>query len=136
MSIFKRKQTKKVTNTTKTEESKVREIRCDEVYVLTTEIISDYYDENDYGPQIVTFYYLGTKKEDSYYELFSGEKLIEEKDTHFYDLVSKKFNVPYITKVEEFKKYLKDKKKKTIKLRLLFDFITDMNVTEIIKNRN
>lgn len=136
MSIFKRKQKKKAINAPETEKSKVREIRCDEVYVLTTEIISDYYDENDYGPQMITFYYLGTKKDNSYYELFSGEKLIEEKDTHFCDLVSKKFNVPYVTKVEELRKYLNDKKMKTIKLELLFGFITDMNVTEIVKSRN
>lgn len=49
---------------------------------------------------------------------------------------SKKFNVPYITKVEMLTEYLRDQTMKTIKLELLFDFITDMNVTEIIKERS
>ena len=49
---------------------------------------------------------------------------------------SKKFNVPYITKVEMLTEYLRDQTMKTIKLELLFDFITDMNVTEILKERS
>ena len=117
MGIFKRKQT----------------IRCDEVYVLTTEIISSHDDGSGWGPQCVTLYYLGTKKHGIYYELFSGKRLTEEKNTHFEDLISKSFN---ITKVEMLTEYLRDQTMKTIKLELLFDFITDMNVTEIIKERS
>lgn len=55
---------------------------------------------------------------------------------HFMNCVSKEFNVPYITKVEMLTEYLRDQTMKTIKLELLFDFITDMNVTEIIKERS
>ena len=133
MRIFKKKQTK---CTQENGGNEVREIRCDEVYVLTTEIISSHDDGSGWGPQCVTLYYLGTKKGGIYYELFSGKKLTEEKDTHLKDCVSKEFNVPYITKVEMLTKYLRDQTMKTIKLELLFDFITDMNVTEIIKDRN
>lgn len=133
MRIFKKKQTK---CTQENGGNEVREIRCDEVYVLTTEIISSHDDGSGWGPQCVTLYYLGTKKGGIYYELFSGKKLAEEKDTHLKDCVSKEFNVPYITKVEMLTKYLRDQTMKTIKLNLLFDFITDMNVIKIIESRS
>lgn len=108
---------------------KIKKVRCNNVYVLTTEIVSNYDDGSGWGPQVVTLYYLGTKKKDEYYELFSGVKLEKNKN-------SKTFNKPYITKVEPLNEYLKDEEMKTIKLELLFDFITDMNVTKIVSQRS
>lgn len=52
MGIFKRKQTK---CTQENGGNEVRKIRCDEVYVLTTEIISNHDDGSGWGPQCVTF---------------------------------------------------------------------------------
>ena len=120
-------------------ERKVKEneiVRCDDVYVLTTEVVSNYNDGSDSGPQFVTLYYLGTKKEDQYYELFSGRKLRKEEDSKSECCVCKAFNKQYITKVEPLKEYLNNKERETIGLELLFDFITDMNVTEIVSQRS
>ena len=52
MGVFKRKQTK---CTQENGGNEVRKIRCDEVYVLTTEIISNHDDGSGWGPQCVTF---------------------------------------------------------------------------------
>lgn len=134
--IYNLAKAKKEEKANKSEGVDLREIECNEVYVLTTQVISNHYNGSGYGPQCVTFYYLGIKKENSYYELFSGKKLIEEKDTHSAGCSSKKFNVPYITEVEKFTEYLRDKTMKTIELRLLFDFITEMNVNEIVEARS
>lgn len=131
--MFFKKKTEKARNIRKNE---AHVIMCNDVYVLTTEIVSNYNDGNSFGPQIVTLYYLGIKAEDEYYDLFSGVKLEKEECTKSKCYIVKTFNKPYITKVEPLKEYLNDKKKETIELELLFDFITDMNVTEIVSQRN
>ena len=38
--------------------------------------------------------------------------------------------------MEPLKEYLNNKERETIGLELLFDFITDMNVTEIVSQRS
>ena len=130
MGIFKKNKKER-----KVKENETRVVRCDDVYVLTTEVVYAYNDGSGSGPH-VTLYYLGTKKEDQYYELFSGRKLKKEEDSKSECCVCKAFNKQYITKVEPLKEYLNNKERETIGLELLFDFITDMNVTEIVSQRS
>lgn len=117
MSIFK-----------KTEET-TRNVKfnCSEVYVLTTTITSSYEDST----KSITLYFLSTKRGDEYYELFSDTKLEKKYDTDL-SKCNKEFYKPYIEKVEPLRVYMLDKNKKKIKSEVLFEFITAMNVTNII----
>lgn len=99
-----------------------------EIYVLTTTITSNYDDGSHNGPICVTWYFLATKKDDFYYELFSEKKIEKETDMHSDGVVSLTFNVPYIERVEPITQYLVDSSKKELDKVLLFDFITNMNV--------
>ena len=82
----------------------------------------------------ITWYFLATKQEDKYYELFSDINIMEEKDTHANGIVEKEFDKPYITEIEPLRKYMMDKKAKKIKKQILFDFITMMNVDNVLNN--
>ena len=42
-----------------------------EIYVLTTDIVSDCDDGSGAGPRSITQYYLATKEEEKFYELIS-----------------------------------------------------------------
>lgn len=110
------------------------EFNCADVYVLTTTIISSYNDGMGCGPRCVTWYFLSTRCQNEYYELFSGKKLKKESDCHSDGYTLKTFNEPYIEKIEPLKDYLRDKNKKTMDSQLLFDFITQMNVEASISS--
>ena len=127
MSIFKKKEEETTRNV---------KYKCSEVYVLTTTITSssDKNDNNYCGPMCITWYFLATKQEDKYYELFSDINIMEEKDTHANGIVEKEFDRPYITEIEPLRKYMMDKKAKKIKKQILFDFITMMNVDNVLNN--
>ena len=126
MSFFKRKKSNN--------RSAKLKFNCADVYLLTTTIISSYDDGMGYGPRCVTLYFLSTRCQNEYYELFSGKKLKKESDCHSDGFVSKTFDEPYIEKIEPLKDYLRDKNKKTMDSQLLFDFITQMNVEASISN--
>lgn len=115
MSIFK-KDEKTTTRNVK--------FKCSDVYVLTTTIVPDY----DEKVGNITYYFLATKREEEYYELFSDMKLekYSDKDT------TKQLGKPYIKKVEPIKEYMMDKKAKKIKSNLLFEFIISINVDNMV----
>lgn len=94
------------------------------MYVLTTTIVPDY----DEKVGNITYYFLATKREEEYYELFSDMKLekYSDKDT------TKQLGKPYIKKVEPIKEYMMDKKAKKIKSNLLFEFIISINVDNMV----
>lgn len=116
------------------EDRKKREYEVDKVYVLTTDLVSDYDDGNGCSPGTVTAYYLATKKDDKYYELFSGVYIEGEftKDGSSKPIMVRSFNTPYIMSVEPLRKHIKDMYKK-LNSEELFYFITEMNLTEVIK---
>lgn len=95
------------------------------VYVLTTEIISDHNDGSGSGPiASIQQYYLATKEQDKFYELFSKVELTKEK----------KFNIPYITKVESILKYVEDTEQ-ILTSDELFEFVAKKNM-ELMLNLN
>lgn len=95
------------------------------VYVLTTEIISDHNDGSGAGPiASIQQYYLATKEQDKFYELFSKVELTKEK----------KFNIPYITKVESILKYVEDTEQ-ILTSDELFEFVAKKNM-ELMLNLN
>lgn len=96
------------------------------LYLLTTEIISNYNDGSGLGPRYITEKYLATKKCGNFYELFSRVKIEKEEDTHDKGCCCKNFNEPYIVKVEPLTDYVRDPNKK-LSLDLLFAFITEVN---------
>lgn len=119
------KKSKKYDNAQKLGIAKIYKV--EEIYVVTTKIISNYNDKSREGPKSVTMYFLAKYENEEYYELFSDKKFEKEKEQDE-NISSYDFNTPYITKVENLSKYLKDKNKVTIDGNLLFDFITNMNV--------
>lgn len=54
-------------------------------------------------------------------------------DTCHKGTTHKTFNTPYIEKLEPLSKFLKNPEEKLIELDILFDFILDMNVQEVIE---
>ena len=119
MSIFK-KDEKATTRNVK--------FKCSDVYVLTSTIVPD----SDEKVGTITYYFLATKREEEYYELFSDMKLEKEPDTYSDKDTTKQLDKPYIKKVEPLKEYMMDKKAKRIKRSLLFEFIISINVDNIV----
>jgi len=101
-----------------------------ETYLLTTHIISDYNDESGAGPISVTQYFLATKKEGKFYELFSKVE-IKYEDNSISDFIFKSFNEPIIKKAEKLEKYVKDPDT-NLTAEELFHFITMKNANKII----
>ena len=112
-------------------EQKLKEYNPKAIFLLTTEIISSYNDGSGLGPRIITQFYLATKKDEDFYELFSKVKIKKEEDTYSEEFGSKNFNTPYITQVEPLTDYVKDPNK-MLTADLLFGFITKLNTD----NRN
>ena len=104
-----------------------------DIFLLTTEIISSYDDGSGLGPRIITEYYLATKKDEDFYELFSKVKIEKEEDTHSEEFCCKNFNTPYITQVEPLTDYVRNPDKK-LTADLLFGFITEANTDIRIKD--
>lgn len=98
-----------------------------DVYVVTSMIISSHNDGIGHVHRSVTMYFLAKCEDGEYYELFSGKKLEKEKQPKD-GFLSKAFDTPYIKKTEPLNKYLR--KKATIDIQSLFDFILQMNVLE------
>ena len=96
-----------------------------DVYVVTSMIISSHNDGIGHVHRSVTMYFLAKCEDDEYYELFSGKKLEKEKQPKD-GFLSKTFDIPYIKKIDPLNKYLR--KKATIDMQSLFDFIVQMNV--------
>lgn len=96
-----------------------------EIYLLTTEIISNCDDGSGAGPRCVTQKYLATKKDGKFYEFFSKVE-IKSKDTSVPGFSFREFNVPMIEKVEFLKDYANDPNT-LLTEEQLFYFITKVN---------
>lgn len=98
-----------------------------DIYLLTTEINSNY------RLIVVTQYYLAIKKQGKFYELFSEVEIEKEEDTHENGFCMQYLNKPYIVKVEPLINYVKKSRKK-LSAKLLFSFITKLNIDEHLKD--
>lgn len=111
-----------------------REYNPKDIFLLTTEIKSNYNDGFGGGPRrIITEYYLATKEDEDFYELFSKIKIKKEEDTHDKGFCYQSFNTPYIVKVEPLIDYVK-KPNKRLTGELLFGFITEANTDNRIED--
>lgn len=98
--------------------------KANQLYVVKTEIISNYNDGTGLGPQYVTQYFLAQKIDACYYELFSKEKLELDRDTYYNSCHSHYFNKPYIVEAKPISEYSDSKEFTDSEL---FYFITRMN---------
>ena len=96
-----------------------------EIYVLTTDIVSDCDDGSGAGPRSITQYYLATKEEEKFYELFSKVE-IKYADNSTPGFTFGNFNTPMIKKVEKFEKYVANPNAK-LTAKDLFYFLTMVN---------
>lgn len=102
-----------------------KEYDINEVYVLKTYIVSNINDATGLGPRCITCYFLARKEEEKYYELFSEVEIKHE---------GSYFNVPVIEEVKPLTDYINDTcKKRHMDSRLLFDFLLDMNMNNIME---
>lgn len=101
-----------------------------QIYVLTTDIVSAYNDGSGAGPRCIVQYYLATKEEEKFYELFSKVE-IKYVDNFTPGFTFKSFSTPMIKKVEKLEEYVKDPNIK-MTAKELFYFITEKNTDEII----
>ena len=99
------------------------------IYLLSTEVISDYNNGTGAGPISVTQYYLAKKRGNTFYELFSKVKLKKE-NSAISGFVSKKFNIPIIKEVDSMEAYVKNPDTK-VTIEELFYFITALNAEEM-----
>ena len=103
-------------------------INVKDVYVATATIFPEYFDNIGCGPRCVTWFFLVRRKNNEYYELFSGKKIEKEKDIHKDGMESAYFDTPYIEKVDPLADYQNDRSQKKLDSHLLFSFITKLNV--------
>lgn len=123
--VFKKTKSKAKKQENKSRVYYTRLYEPERIYVLTTEVISDYDDGFGAGPMAsIQQYYLATKEQDKFYELFSKVELTKEK----------KFNIPYITKVESITKYVEDVEQ-MLTSEELFEFVVKRNM-ELMLNMN
>lgn len=121
--LFKKTKAKKQENKSRVYYTRLYE--PERIYVLTTKVIPDYDDGSGAGPMAsIQQYYLATKEQDKFYELFSKVELTKEK----------KFNIPHITKVESITKYVQDAEQ-MLTSEELFEFVVKKNM-ELMLNLN
>jgi len=106
-------------------------VKVADIYVTTAMIISSHYDESGCGPMCVTMYFFAKCEDGEYYELFSCKKLDMEKEPEN-GILCQSFDTPYVKKAEPFSRYMKNPNKATIDIQSLFDFITEMNVLNML----
>lgn len=108
-------------------------LKVKDLKVATAIITSSYNDGSGRGPRCVEWYFLVQEVNGKYYEIFAGEQIEMESNTHHNGACCQKFDTPYIEKLEPLEDYLNNPKQKNIKLQLLFDFILNMNVVKILE---
>lgn len=114
--MFARKQGKKRTS---------QLYNVEDVYVLKTYIVSNINDGTGLGPRCITCYFLAKKEEDKYFELFSNVEIKKEGEY---------FNTPVIEEVKPLTDYISDEyKEKTMESKLLFDFLLNLNMENIME---
>ena len=123
MNLFFRKRKNRVTPEVKEDVN----INVNNVYVVTTKIISSFDDGSYNGPMSTTFFFLAKLNEDDgeYYELFTETKLEKKSEERSF---SKKLDTPYVEKAEPLTEYLRNPEEVLIAKKELFMFITQMNV--------
>lgn len=99
-----------------------------QIYVLTTEIVSNCDDGSGAGTRSITQYYLATKEEEKFYELFSKVE-IKYADNSTPGFTFGSFNTPMIKKVEKFKEYVTNPNAK-LTAEDLFYFLTMLNASK------
>ena len=109
-------------------------VKVEDVKVATITIISSYDDGSGVIPRCVKCYFLVREENGKYHEIFSDKQFEKESDTHHDGDASQNFDIPYIQKLEPLAEYLRNPNEKVIELQLLFNFILDMNVQEILKS--
>lgn len=102
-----------------------------EMYLLTTTIVSSYDDGTGVGPRCVEQCYLAKMEDGKYYEIFSGVE-IKCADNSIEGYAFGEFDTPTIEKIEPFTKYVKNPNKK-LSTEKLFYFITMFNAAKIIE---
>ena len=107
-------------------------INVEDVYIATATIISSHDDDTGNGPKYVTWYFLVNIEDNVYCEFFSGKKLEKEENTHIHNVTCKKFDIPYIVKIEPVTEYLSTPYPKQIDIQSLFDIITNLNVLNFL----
>lgn len=121
MSIFKKKVGKEIG---KKERQELEIFDINDIYVLTTSIVSSYNDGNGNGPIYITKKYLAEKEDENFYELFSGVKFSN----------STSFDVPKIEKVEHLTDFVILKGTYTkLSAKVLFYLITQWNTGDEVK---
>lgn len=114
--MFARKQGKKRTS---------QLYNVEDVYVLKTYIVSNINDGTGLGPRCITCYFLAKKEEEKYFELFSNLEIKKELSY---------FNEPVIEEVKPLTDYINDKyKRRTMESKLLFDFLLNLNMENIME---
>lgn len=98
------------------------------IYLLTTEIVLNCDDESGAGPRSITQYYLATKEEEKFYELFSKVE-IKYADNSTPGFTFGSFNTPMIKKVEKFKEYVTNPNAK-LTVEDLFYLLTMLNASK------
>ena len=96
-----------------------------EIYVITTEIISECNDASGGGPRCTTQYYLATKEDGRFYELFSKVE-IKYADNSTPGFTCMTFNISIIKEVEDFKDYVVNKNTKMTDEELFY-FLNMLN---------
>lgn len=96
------------------------------IYVLKTNIVSNSDDGVGLGPRRrIKCYFLAKKKKEKYFELFSNVEIKKELS---------RFNAPVIEEVKPLTDYINDKyKRKTMESKLLFDFLLNLNMENIME---
>ena len=109
----------------KNESEVPKKYNIDEVYVLKTYILSTIYEGTDLEPRCITCYFLAQKEKEKYFELFSNVEIKE-------DLT---YNSPIIEEVKPLTDYyISDEyKEKTVESKLLFDFLLNLNMENIME---
>ena len=98
----------------------------EDIKVATTEIISSKCDATGGGPKSIKWYFLVYECEEdgtrTYHEIFSGGKIKYHLDTSGKGFSCKKFDTPYIKKVEPLSEYMNNIAT-DIEAQVLFNFI-------------
>lgn len=109
----------------KNESEVPKKYHIEEVYVLKTYIVSNINDGTGAGPRCITCYFLAKKEKEKYFELFSNVEIKKE---------SSYFNAPVIEEVKPLTDYISDEyKKKAMESKLLFDFLLNLNMENIME---
>ena len=102
-------------------------VKVDEVYVATSIFRASVNEGKGFCDKKVKIFYLVTKVQYGYKDLFSGRDLVLDEEEEFLD-------IPFIQKVEPLRNYLVDDTQSEISYTALFDLIATINVMDKLGN--